>query len=41
MPRAVRPIAAADVAAALVAATARGEPGVRILASGEMQGAAG
>jgi len=41
VPRAVRPIAAADVAAALVAATARGEPGVRILASGEMQGAAG
>ena len=28
VPRAVRPIAAADVAAALVAATARGEPGV-------------
>jgi uncharacterized protein YbjT (DUF2867 family) len=41
VPRAVRPIAAADVAAALVAATARGEPGLRILASGEMQGAAG
>ncbi len=41
VPRAVRPITAADVAAALVAATARGEPGVRILASGEMQGAAG
>lgn len=41
VPRAVRPIAAVDVAAALVAAAARGEPGVRILASGEMQGAAG
>jgi len=41
VPRAVRPIAAADVAAALIAATARGEPGVTILASGEMQGAAG
>jgi uncharacterized protein YbjT (DUF2867 family) len=40
-PRAVRPIAAADVAAALVAATARGQPGVRILASADMQGAAG
>jgi len=40
-PRAVRPIAAADVAAALVAATARGEAGVRILSSGDMQGAAG
>ena len=41
VPRAVRPITAADVAAALVAATAQGKPGVRILASGEMQGAAG
>ena len=41
MPRAVRPIAAADVAAALVAATARGEPGVKVLDSGDMQGAAG
>jgi uncharacterized protein YbjT (DUF2867 family) len=41
VPRAVRPIAAADVAAALVAATARGEPGVKVLASGDMQGAAG
>jgi uncharacterized protein YbjT (DUF2867 family) len=40
VPRAVRPIAAADVAAALVAAIARGEPGVKILASGDMQGAA-
>ena len=40
VPRAVRPIAAADVAAALVAAIARAEPGVKILASGDMQGAA-
>lgn len=40
-PRAMRPIAAADVAAALVAVAARGEPGVRILSSGHMQGAAG
>ncbi|MEO5883859.1 MAG: NAD(P)H-binding protein [Caldimonas sp.] len=40
VPRSVRPIAVADVAAALVAATARGEPGVHILASGEMQAAA-
>ena len=41
VPRAVRPITAADVAAALVAATARGERGVHILSSGDMQGAAG
>jgi len=41
VPRSVRPIAAADVAAARVAATARGEPGVRILPSGAMQGSAG
>ena len=40
VPRAVRPIAASDVAAALVAATARGEAGVKVLASGDMQGAA-
>ena len=37
----VRPIAAGDVAAALVAATrAAASPGVQLLASGEMQGAA-
>ncbi len=41
VPRSVRPIAAADVAAALVAATARGAPGVHLLASGDMQRAAG
>ncbi|MCE9659181.1 MAG: NAD(P)H-binding protein [Burkholderiales bacterium] len=41
VPRGVRPIAAADVAAALVAATARGRPGVHVLASGDMQRAAG
>ena len=40
VPRGVRPIAAVDVAAALVQATARGAPGVKILASGDMQGAA-
>ena len=37
VPRAVRPIAAADVAAALVEASARGEPGSRVLSSGDMQ----
>lgn len=41
VPRSLRPIAAADVAAALVAAMARGKPGVEALASGDMQGAAG
>jgi uncharacterized protein YbjT (DUF2867 family) len=41
VPRAVRPIAAADVAAALAAAVAAGAPGVRLLASAQMQRAGG
>jgi uncharacterized protein YbjT (DUF2867 family) len=40
VPRGVRPIRADDVAAALVAATLRGTPGLAILGSGAMQGAA-
>lgn len=40
VPRGVRPIRAEDVAAALVAATLRGDPGTTILGSGRMQGAA-
>jgi uncharacterized protein YbjT (DUF2867 family) len=40
VPRGIRPIAARDVAAALVDATVTAVPGVRILASAEMQGAA-
>jgi uncharacterized protein YbjT (DUF2867 family) len=39
VPRGVRPIAAADVAAALLAATLAGKPGVQILSSAQMQGA--
>jgi uncharacterized protein YbjT (DUF2867 family) len=39
VPRSVRPIAARDVAAALVAATLAPRPGVRLLRSGQMQGA--
>jgi uncharacterized protein YbjT (DUF2867 family) len=39
VPRAMRPIPAADVAAALVAATAEARPGLRVLSSGEMLGA--
>ncbi len=41
VPRAVRPIAAADVAAALVRATAQGARGLHYLSSASMQGAAG
>ena len=41
VPRAVRPIAAADVATALVEATARGAPGTHILSSSDMQRAGG
>jgi uncharacterized protein YbjT (DUF2867 family) len=37
VPRAVRPIAAADVAAALAAAVAAGAPGVHLLSSAQMQ----
>jgi uncharacterized protein YbjT (DUF2867 family) len=40
LPRGVRPIAAADVAAALLRAVRGGSPGVRRLSSGEMQHAA-
>ena len=40
VPKGVRPIAARDVAAALVQATARGAPGVTRLSSAAMQGAA-
>lgn len=40
VPRSVRPIAAADVAAALLAATLAGKPGVHLLSSAQMQGAA-
>jgi uncharacterized protein YbjT (DUF2867 family) len=39
MPRGLRPIAARDVAAALIEATAAGRPGVQRLPSAEMQGA--
>jgi uncharacterized protein YbjT (DUF2867 family) len=41
VPRSVRPIAAGDVAAALVQATALGRPGLHLLSSGDMQGAGG
>ncbi len=41
LPRGVRPIEAADVAAALVQAARRGAPGVQHLSSAAMQGAAG
>jgi len=41
VPRTVRPILAADVAAALVAAVRAGTPGVRILSSAQMQRAGG
>ncbi len=41
VPRGVRPIAAADVAAALVLATSHGAPGLQLLSSGDMQGAGG
>ena len=41
VPRGVRPIAAADVAAALVQATSRGAPGLHLISSGDMQGAGG
>jgi len=40
VPRSVRPIAARDVAAALLAATLNGKPGVQFLSSARMQGAA-
>lgn len=39
VPRAVRPIAAGDVAAALIATTLDARPGKRVLRSGQMQGA--
>jgi uncharacterized protein YbjT (DUF2867 family) len=39
VPRSVRPIAAGDVAAALIAATLEGRPGLRMLSSAQMQGA--
>lgn len=38
VPRSVRPIAATKVAAALLAATLEGRPGVRLLSSSQMQG---
>ena len=38
VPRAVRPIAATKVAAALLAATLEAQPGVRLLSSSQMQG---
>jgi uncharacterized protein YbjT (DUF2867 family) len=38
VPRGVRPIAATKVAAAMLAATLTGEPGVHVLSSGQMQG---
>jgi hypothetical protein len=41
VPRGVRPIAVSDVAAALLRAALDSEPGVRLLRSGQMQGAAG
>jgi len=40
VPRSIRPIAAADVAAALATAVESGRPGVRMLSSGAMQDAA-
>jgi uncharacterized protein YbjT (DUF2867 family) len=40
VPRGIRPIAARDVAAALIAATLDARPGKRVLRSGQMQGAA-
>ena len=40
VPRGMRPIAAADVAAALISAALDSPPGVRVLRSGAMQGAA-
>lgn len=40
VPRGVRPIAAQDVAAALLAATLAGRPGTQVLDSAQMQGAA-
>ncbi|MEO6362345.1 MAG: epimerase [Caldimonas sp.] len=40
VPGSIRPIAAADVAAALVAALAEARPGVRVVTSAEMQGRA-
>lgn len=40
VPRGIRPIAARDVAAALIAATLQPRPGKRLLSSGQMQGAA-
>ncbi len=39
VPAGIRPITAADVAAALIAATAEARPGVRVLSSATMQGA--
>ena len=39
VPKGVRPIAAGDVAAAMLKATLAGQPGTRILGSGLMQGA--
>jgi uncharacterized protein YbjT (DUF2867 family) len=41
VPRSWRPIAAADVAAALVASVRDGRPGVRVLSSAQMQGDGG
>ena len=41
VPRAVRPIAAGDVAAALVRTTGQGAPGLHFLSSAAMQGAGG
>jgi uncharacterized protein YbjT (DUF2867 family) len=41
VPRGVRPIAAEDVAHALAAAALEATPGVRVLSSAQMQGAAG
>ena len=38
VPRGIRPIAATKVAAAMLAATLAGTPGVRVLSSGQMQG---
>ena len=39
VPRGLRPIAAGDVAAALVEATKHGQPGMHLLSSADMQGA--
>jgi len=39
VPKGVRPIAAGDVAAAMLTAMRAGPPGTRILGSGLMQGA--